>query len=73
MVQCINCPCGKTFAAAAEPHCYKDADWQKEMRNYVKKGCTVKMAEQQSWEFEKCTCPNMKPVKINEEQLSLFQ
>ena len=73
MVQCINCPCGKTFAACAEPYCYEDADWQKDMRNYVKKGCTVKMAEKQNWSFEKCTCPNMKPVEVDKSQLSMFE
>ena len=72
MIQCINCPCGKTFAASSEPYCYEDAEWQKDMRNYLKKGCTVKMAEKQKWSFNKCTCQNMKPVQVDKSQLSIF-
>lgn len=70
MVQCINCPCGKTFAASCEPYCYQDADWQKDMRNYIKKGCTVTMVEKGKWTLDSCTCPNMKPVQAN--QISIF-
>ncbi len=38
MIQVIKCKCGSIFAAAAEPHCYSDAEWQREMRKYIKKG-----------------------------------
>ena len=65
MVQCINCPCGKTFAACAEPYCYEEAEWQEDMRNYIKRGCSVKMAENGAWKFEGCSCPNMKPVEVD--------
>lgn len=70
MIQCIDCPCGKTFAAASEPFCYEDADWQREMRNYIKKGCKVKLVE--DFSFENCTCKDMKPEQVDESQISLF-
>jgi len=72
MVQCINCPCGKTFAVCSEPHCYEDADWQKDMRNYIKKGCFVKTTERQNYLLETCTCPKMKPVQEDKSQLEIF-
>ena len=62
MVQITKCLCGKIFAACCEPHCYTDADYQKETRAYIKKGCTVEMVESGTWSFEKCTCINMKPI-----------
>lgn len=72
MIQVIKCPCGKIFAACCEPECYSDAEWQKNMRGYVKKGCKPEMIEHGSgWEFEKCTCKNMKPAP-KEVQTSLF-
>lgn len=55
-IQIIKCKCGKTFAACAEPMCYEDAEWQKEMRAYVKKGCTVSVVEAGTWQFESCVC-----------------
>lgn len=67
LIQVIKCKCGKTFAACCEPECYTDKDWQKDVRNYVKKGCTVEMREAGQWNFERCTC-----VKQEEKELSLF-
>lgn len=68
--QCISCPCGKMFAACLEPECYSDADWQKDMRNYVKKGCSVSMTDEPiAGKFEKCTCPNMKPQTVKQPEL----
>ena len=72
MIQITKCPCGKTFAACREPECYSDADYQKDTRAYIKKGCTVEMVENGTWSFEKCTCPNMKPVEVDKSQLSIF-
>jgi hypothetical protein len=70
MVQIIKCKCGNIIAAAAEPHCYADAEWQKDMRKYVKKGYTVEMMENGSgWKFESCVC---KSKKKNPNQLELF-
>lgn len=70
MVQIIKCKCGKIFAAAAEPHCYVDAEWQKDMRKYVKKGCVVEMVENGDWKFENCVCD--KQSKKDPNQLELF-
>lgn len=72
MIQVTKCPCGKIFAGCAEPHCYSDKEYQRDTRNYLKKGCTVEMIEsgKGNWKLEKCTCPNMKP--ISKEQLPLF-
>ena len=66
LIQIIKCKCGKTFAACCEPECYTDKDWQKELRDYVKNGCTVEMVESGNWEMESCTC------KKEEKELSLF-
>lgn len=72
MSQIIKCPCGKIFAACAEPYCYTDAEWHRDVRAYVKKGCTVSMAEKGEVQkgFDKCTCPGMNP-KLK--QPSLFE
>ena len=71
MIQVIKCKCGSIFAAAAEPNCYSDAEWQREMRKYIKKGCTVEMTNNHEWKFEHCTCE--KPSKKKDKnQLSLF-
>lgn len=70
MVQLIRCKCGKVFAAAAEPHCYSDAEWQKEMRKYIKRGCTVEMSNNNDWKFEQCVCETI--PKKDPRQLELF-
>lgn len=70
MVQIINCPCGETIAACMEPECYKDVEWQRSMRAYVKKGYTVKMANKGEWSFGKCACSTKS--KVAEKQLQLF-
>lgn len=67
MIQVTKCPCGKVFAACREPECYSDSDYQMETIKYLKNGCTVQMVESSEWEFEKCTCPNMKPIEVIEE------
>ena len=72
MIQVTKCPCGKTFAGCIEPYCYQDAEYQRDTRNYIKKGCTIEMVESGSFILEKCTCPNMKPVGLATPQLSIF-
>ena len=72
MIQITKCPCKKIFAACREPECYTDADYQKDTRVYIKKGCSVEIVENGGWSFEECTCPNMKPVQNNINQLSIF-
>lgn len=69
MIQVTKCPCGKVFAACREPMCYEDAEYQRNTRNYIKKGCTVAMVEGGTFQFETCTCPNMKPVKVTQPDL----
>lgn len=70
MIQCISCPCGKVFAACREPECYEDAEWQKDMRKHVKKGCSVKMVDNGVGKlFDKCTCPNMNPKQPKQTEL----
>ena len=74
MVQITKCPCGKTFSACCEPECYSDADYQKETRKYIQKGCKVQMVESGAWAFQNCTCKDMNPENaINENQLELFK
>lgn len=72
MIQVTKCPCGKIFAACKEPMCYEDAEYQKETRKYIKNGCKVEMVNSGEWSFENCTCPNMKPIKTDETQPTLF-
>jgi DTW domain-containing protein YfiP len=72
MIQVTKCPCGKIFAACREPECYTEADYQRDTRKYIAKGCTVEMVENGTWKFEQCTCQNMKPVVSDDSQTSLF-
>ena len=75
MIQCIECPCGKIFAGAVEPHCYTDKDWQRNMRKDVSKGCKVSLKEGNTFTLENCTCKNMNPANkevTDLNQLSLF-
>jgi hypothetical protein len=68
--QAIRCKCGSIFAAAVEPYCYSDSDWQKHMRKYVKDGCSVELINANDFKFEKCKCKELKQQKEN--QLSIF-
>ena len=57
MIQVIKYKCcGKTFAACAEPYCYTDKDWQKDLRKYVLEGHTVSMQEKSDFRLDSCTC-----------------
>ncbi len=71
MVQAIKCKCGVFFAGCTEPHCYQDVDWQRKMRQYVKKGCTVEMVSNDV-QLSQCVCE--KPIKKKKDpnQLELF-
>lgn len=48
--------CGEIFAACTEPECYQDADWQKEMRKYIKQGHTVETIDRNDFRFGNCKC-----------------
>jgi len=72
MIQITKCPCGKTFAGCMELHCYEDADYQRETRKYIAKGCKVQMVEKMG-QLQNCTCKGMNPENaVNENQLNLF-
>ena len=66
--QVIICKCGAKFAACAEPFCYTEKDWQKDLRNYVNKGCTVEVIDCGSFKLESCKCNETKSVN----ELKLF-
>lgn len=72
MIQIIKCKCGKVFAAATEPHCYVDVEWQRDMRKYIKRGCSVEMVNNHEWKFEECVCEKKEKNKKNSNQLELF-
>ncbi len=72
MVQIIKCKCGNVFAASTEPECYSDSEWQKNLRNYIKEGCTVEMVEESTWQFQKCVCNKVENSKPITNQLGLF-
>ena len=59
-VQIIKCKCGEIFAGCLVPYCYEDADWQKDLRKYVKQGCTVDILHASEFKFSKCTCKEIK-------------
>jgi hypothetical protein len=71
MIQVTKCKCGKIFAACAEPNCYTDAEYQREVRKDIKRGCTVEMVASGTWSFEECTCEKT-TTQIDKNQLSLF-
>jgi hypothetical protein len=67
----IICKCGSAFAACITPECYTDKDWQKDLRKYVKEGCTVEMRHSGDFNFERCKCNEKQEAEIKN-QLSLF-
>lgn len=48
--------CGAVFAGCCEPECYIDSDWLRELKKYVKEGCTVEMINKGEFAFGRCTC-----------------
>ncbi len=68
MIQAIKCPCGKVFAGCVEPYCYTESSWQKDVRKYIKKGCTVSTIE--STPLQECTCKDFKPESSNQLELT---
>jgi hypothetical protein len=72
MVQSIRCKCGVIFAGCVEPYCYEDVEWQRNMRKYIKEGCTVEMTGNDV-KLGHCACENKaKKKKGNPNQLQLF-
>jgi hypothetical protein len=79
--QIIKCHCGNVFAACTEPECFTDKDWQKDVRSYVKGGCTVETVSTAELKemFGVCNCEHDKTGKKkatiepkSENQLELF-
>lgn len=67
LVQTVSCAgCGAIFAGCVEPHCYEDKDWQKDIRDFVKRGFKIAMSE--TCRFGTCTCEKPKEV-INQTNL----
>lgn len=55
-VQIIKCKCGRVFAMCVIPEAYQDAEWMRELRKYVKKGCTVEVGFSKDYSLENCIC-----------------
>lgn len=60
-IQVIICKCGATFAGCTEPECYTDSGWLKDLGLYLKKGCSIEMRKELT--FQKCTCEKKKKKK----------
>ena len=69
MIQITKCKCGSVICACTEPECYTNAGYQRDTRNYIKKGCTVEMVEPKMFEFAECTC---KTPKKDKNQIDIF-
>jgi len=55
--------CDKIFAACVEPHCYSEADWQRDVRKHIKQGCRVEMIKGKV-KFGTCVCAENNQTKI---------
>ena len=60
IVQAIECPCGKTFAALSHPSCLTDEQWLKDVAGYEEKGCKTKTMKMENFEFQMCNCGQLK-------------
>lgn len=60
VVEAIECPCGKTFAALSHPSCLTDEQWLKEVAEYQQKGCTTKTMKMENFQFQWCNCGKLK-------------
>ena len=45
------------------PYCYTNEQWQEDLREYVKQGCTVSLVEDNKVQFEQCTCDELDELK----------
>jgi len=61
--------CGAVFAGCCEPECYTDSDWLKDLKKYVKEGCTVETVEKGHFSWGKCECVQEK----DKNKIELFQ
>jgi hypothetical protein len=60
MIQAIQCKCGKFYAGYMVPQCYKDTDWQKKVKDWLKNGYTMQFIENKHFKIDKCTCNETK-------------
>ena len=71
--QIIRCKCKAIIAACTVPECYMDAEWQKDMRKYVKQGCSVELINcDKSWTVSKCKCKEIKAAQKEVTEPTLF-
>lgn len=56
--QVIICKCGSVIAACAEPYCYSDKSWNKDMVKYAQKGYKIDVMNCPEFCIEKCKCNN---------------
>lgn len=63
MIQVIECKCGKVIAGCAVLYCYTNKQWQEDLREYVKQGCTVSLVEDDKVQFGQCTCDELEELK----------
>lgn len=61
----------KTVCWYVEPDCHTDLDWHRDIRRYVKRGCSVEIVDESLLEY--CSYPGMNPLnKEEKDQLELF-
>lgn len=63
--QAIFCKCGSIVAGCMEPYCYQDKEWQKDLRDYSKKGYEIKMVDPEEVRVQLSEC------KCESEQMAL--
>jgi hypothetical protein len=71
--QIVRCHCGNVFAACTEPECYTDIDWQRDVRKYIKGGCTVETvtSEEVKEAFASGSCKCDKTGKKKKEPIAI--
>lgn len=68
IIQAIECPCGKTFAALSHPSCLTDEQWLKDVAEYQSKGCKTKNINMENFEFQMCNCGKLKKSVVKVDQ-----
>lgn len=57
LAQIARCRCGSIIGACVAPYCYEDKEWQKDLRNFIKQGCTTEYLPcDSSWRLGLCEC-----------------
>lgn len=63
--------CGEIFAACTEPECYTESDWQKNLREYAKRGEIIEIVESGSVRMSKCKCEKKETDSEQSQQIKL--